>query len=485
MRLASAVFSLLAVLSARAWAAPSAACAGPFTQLGASAQGGGVTARPVTTRCQRVAFDRMGTPTVMWGDSSTGAPEVYWRQWSGQAWVGLGGSDVDGGLSRHSGVADSSGYHSCPGHVAFDSLNRPNAVWMNYDGNEQYVYLRRFNNGLWEELGGSASGTGLSDTAGGYWPTIGIDALDRIAVFWTEGPRLLGLQWSGSAWTEMAGSGSIPGIAGPAANVYIHSSDTRPSGNQYVAWSDLRRPSNPEIRLLQWNGTAWTGLGNSNADGGLAAGDRPSVVDDGSGRPFMTWAAPLSDGGTVIQAARWNGVSWVNFPPPTMSGQNVGSAIDRNGEIFSIYEELIPAGTAVRLVHWTGTVWENCPLGFSDTGGSTWPAVALGPNNEIAVSWSEEVSPGNYQGYVLVNLLPDAGADAGPGVVAADAGDAGDTGDAGANPDGGDGGIAPKAYTVGCGCSGDSTMPAALGAFAVLAILLWGGRLSGRRSYLR
>ncbi|MFZ5468211.1 MAG: hypothetical protein ACOZIN_02140, partial [Myxococcota bacterium] len=422
-------------------------------------RGGGVSNRPTSIRCQRIELDRQGKPFAMWADDSVGTWEVYLRQWNGMAWVGVGGSDADGGLSRGTGVDGSSGYYSCPGHLGFDSQNRPYVVWMNYDGNLQSVHVRRWSGGTWEELGGSASGTGISAGQFAYWPKIVIDVFDRVTVMWTRGSGLYARRWEGSAWAELAGSASGAGIAGPSAMVYIFSAAPGPDGAPYVAWMDERSAGpGSEIRLLSWTGSVWQGLGSSNADGGITGASSyvtyPSVADDGSGRPAVAWHQDEPDGGTSVHLTRWNGSSWSPLPSPTASGSRPVLAVNPAGELYLLWEERIPNGTTPRLAQWTSDGWEDCPLGFVDTGRSTWPALALGPDGQAAVSWFEEVTPGVLQAYVVANLAPWV-----------DAGSAVDAGDGGTS-------TVPRAYRVGCDCSqGAGAVP-----FVLLAMLVFFSR---------
>jgi hypothetical protein len=84
-------------------------------------------------------------------------------------------------------------------------------------GNDE-IYLKRWNGSAWEEIGGSASGGGVSaGPARSREPSLRLDSADRPAVSWTEetpsGARIYFRRSTGTAWEELAGPASGSGIA--------------------------------------------------------------------------------------------------------------------------------------------------------------------------------------------------------------------------------------------------------------------------------
>src|SRR5262245_53009036 len=86
------------------------------------------------------------------------------------SWVQLGGSATGGGLS---GSTDFSSHSS----LALDSSGNPAVAWLNVGSGPSQIYVARWNGSAWAGLGGSASGGGLSNST--YfvgWPSIAFDA---------------------------------------------------------------------------------------------------------------------------------------------------------------------------------------------------------------------------------------------------------------------------------------------------------------------
>lgn len=440
LRLVVVVFTLATSLAPAAALADG--CPQAFVELGGSAHDAGVSNRSVSVLCQRVAVDRQGTPFALWADTSSGKREVYLRRWDGEAWVGLDGSDVDGGLSGGRGAVGMG--LSCLGQLKFDSQNRPVAVWMNYDGTLQSTFVARFNGTRWEELGGSMTAGGLSGTQLRAWyPTLTIDALDELTVAWTSANRLYARRWNGSAWVQLAGSATAPGLGGTGSSVTEQSAATGANGHDVIAWEDVRAaPAPREVYVRRWDGSAWTGLGTSGEDGGLGQGAKPSVVLDELERPIVAWESAAGDGGLVIRGARWDGTAWAPLEPATLVGGKPILSLSPTGALFVVYET--PENT-VRLARWSGSGWENCPTGLQDTGRSSWPAMQIGPDGRFVIGWFEQVSPGNLQSYLVRSQPPTPPPPA-------------------------------KVLDVGCACSSPGELP-----FVVLLIGLLRARRRGRR----
>lgn len=155
-------------------------------------------------------------------------------------------------------------------------------------------------NGGWSELGGSASGGGISNTPDSSRGTaIALDGLGRPVAAWKDmssGRAQAYLKrWNGSAWVELGGSASGGGVSNtPEGSIGDLAMAIDGAGNPIVAWAADR-----EIRLLRWNGSAWVGQGGSGSGGGvsgtLGGSSEPSLALDAAGNPIVAWSETAAD----------------------------------------------------------------------------------------------------------------------------------------------------------------------------------------------
>jgi hypothetical protein len=123
--------------------------------------GGGIsdTGGPLGSPSLAIAPD--GTPYVAWEDGSSGDSEIYIRRWNGDTWEEVGAGSAGGG-----GISDSPEKASSPS-LAIAPDGAPYVAWEDEAIGDAEIYVRRWNGSSWEEvLTGSASGGGISDTAG-------------------------------------------------------------------------------------------------------------------------------------------------------------------------------------------------------------------------------------------------------------------------------------------------------------------------------
>jgi hypothetical protein len=173
------------------------------------------------------------------------------------------------------------------------------------------VYGLWWNGTSWIELGQSVA-SGISNLSGSVMPALALDSVGNPVVAWlgpNGGAYLRG--WDGTAWAELAGSGSGKGIGAvgapsvssfdavtPRPQLALDSQD-RPT----VLWQagDVKAPP----RLRSYDGSTWRALGGSDdtlglfsavalpSDGCSTIQDQhlaPSLALDPSGRPLVAWS---------------------------------------------------------------------------------------------------------------------------------------------------------------------------------------------------
>lgn len=280
----------------------------------------GVSERP------RMIVDRFGRPFVAWHDTESGNFEIYLKGFFSDSTVGapvLVGTTVGAQItftvrggqlppgSETVGTALETGFVVNPG---------TGGVFGVLDGID------------WIEVAGSATGGGISNTAGpSFHPSLSMNRERcELYVAWQEGPvtapppapptlntnifvrRLLTGAPAGTildvgdyagAWTEMAASGSGTGISGTGRGQYPSIAVTSgPAGFPVVAWEDdtatvgVGTIDQPEILVRQFFGGIWQDVGDAGstfAQGGISATSnlsvRPIVMSAGQGQFVCAW----------------------------------------------------------------------------------------------------------------------------------------------------------------------------------------------------
>ena len=206
-----------------------------------SASGGGISNNSGNSFIASLALDSSGNPAVAWGDDSSGNVEIYVRKWNGSAWIQLAGSATGGGISNNSGV--SAGQWGHGPSLALDSLGNPVVAWEDNTSGNYEIYVKRWNGSAWVQLAGSASGGGISNNSGSsYAPSVALDSSGKPVVAWEDNSsfndEIYMMRWNGSAWIQLGGSASGGGISNNWGISGGPSVALDSSGNPVVAWYD-------------------------------------------------------------------------------------------------------------------------------------------------------------------------------------------------------------------------------------------------------
>ena len=239
--------------------------AGGWLAVGNSLTGGGISGTGAAD--QATLLETAGGPVVAWLDSSSGTAQVYAKQLVGGVWQAMGSGGASGGgisLGAVGGVT---------GLTAATDGTKVAVAWSQTAGTNLEIYLREFSGGTWNELAGSASGSGLSQSAGD-----------------SDSPTL----------------------------AYL-------SGSLFAAWRD-QTAGRSNVYVDRFNGAAWQAAGTgANTAGGitntLGQSLRPKLAS-GGGVLYLSWVedrslTPLSASAdpvpdlTVLYVKKWNGSSFI------------------------------------------------------------------------------------------------------------------------------------------------------------------------------
>ena len=274
-----------------------------WEEIGGSASGGGISDNSGESVDPSLAIGPDGTPVVAWTDTTSGNSEIYLRRWNDTAWVELGGSATGGGISN-TGIE--SGFPS----LAIGHDGAAIVAWFERGVKYIDIYLRRWNGAAWVELGGSATGGGISDNSGDSSRAslaIGPDGAPVVA--WHDDSfgddEIYLRRWDGAAWVELGGSATGGGISDNSGDSTWLSLAIGPDGTPVVAWHD-HSGGNREIYLRRWNGeiTCYSLTIIVNGSGSVSAAPDLECYEDGAqvtltatptaGHAFAGWSGDLT-----------------------------------------------------------------------------------------------------------------------------------------------------------------------------------------------
>ncbi|WP_374686457.1 hypothetical protein [Promineifilum sp.] len=345
---------------------------------------------------------------------------------SNAGWVELGsGSATDGGISRN----DVDSYRPTAVIAADGSLF---VAWGDWSDGDAEIYVRRWRNNNWEEVGsGSASGGGVSNTEGdSRQPALAAAPDGSIYLAWAEytswDSEIYVRRWNGSAWVEV-GSGSASG-SGVSNNLFGSAQPTlavHPTGVILLAWQDLGG-FDWDVYVRAFVNGRWEEVGSGSATGeGVSRNSRdsthPSIVVNSAGRPVVGWT-DASDGDTDVYVRQFDGESWVALGTDSAGGDGISPgdghsrlrhlAAAPDGSIYAAWAEEVEDDHdddgvyQVYVRRWNGTSWAEMGRdsasgrGISNTKGQVQDvALTLGPGGKPYVAWSDG-SDGDEEVYI-------------------------------------------------------------------------------------
>ncbi len=308
-----------------------------WVEMDGSGSGGGITNDIFPSRRPAMAIDPTnGYPVIVW-NQDTLDDEIYLQRWDGAAWVGLGGSDTGGGVSN-------SKYADNPAVGVF-STGYPVVTWSDISTRE--VYIRRWTGSSWSTTVNISANSGNS-----WYPQLAMDQNDQALVAWQDQSN--GGNWEiyfkrgASFMTALGGSASGGGVSNTAGASQYPAVIADGAGNPTVVWSDTDN-GNYEIYLRTWTGTTWAELGGSATAGGIsataAASLNPALGIDSRGRLVVAWQEATSDASYEIYLRRLENNVWVE-----LDGSAQGGGISNSGA--SSYNPSVTAAGGRICVAW-------------------------------------------------------------------------------------------------------------------------------------
>ncbi len=361
-----------------------------------SAGGGGISANNGQSLTPAIAIAPGGAVYVAWSDTSSGDEEIYLRRWDGNAWGELGGSATGGGISNNNTASQAPA-------LAIGPDGQPWVAW--HDGaTNREIYVRRWNGATWQEVGaGSATGGGVSNSSrASSWVDLRVDGDGRATVVWVETRQnntdVYGRRWDGAAWAQLGNSASGGGISNTPKRSGRPALALDSAGQPWVAWAE-DHSGGQDIYLRRWDGAAWVPLGDSVTGGGISQTPGQSqyatLVIGAGDTPLVAWY----DSSLIqreIYGVTWNGSAWV----AAGAGSNSGGGIsDTAGDSREPNLALGPSGTPY--VVWQESV-DNYEIYVRQLRGGVWAEVGAGSASAGGIS-----NTNGQSDYPVIAAAPD------------------------------------------------------------------------------
>jgi len=277
---------------------------------------------------------------------------IFLTRFNGQTWTGPDGVTSDDMQVSEVPVIETEFRYAFSPSVAVDADGNIIVAWTSalsckMGGLQGTVMARRYVPGTgWEELGaGSTSAFGITDTNYNQASRLLIDPLGRPTVtYMSTAPGYVQgyvyvRRFENGIWNGIGGSDEFKGISGPDAEVFPEymqeylSLGFTPAGEPVVAWTTLVLENLlsdfSSILLRYWDGKSWEGIDGSGFSPGVVpdsgfAGQDVSTTVTADGRVHLAWSdmwtnTPLGDDPLFYASAMPSG-SWA----PADGGGNNG-----------------------------------------------------------------------------------------------------------------------------------------------------------------
>jgi hypothetical protein len=303
--------------------------------------------------------------------------------WSGAAWTDEGATRWKGGVSRTPGASRAPA-------LALDRCALPVVAWLQAHAQGSDVYLRRFTGRQWEELGGSASGGGVSRSGRALAPAVTVDELGRPVILWWEQTmvehRLRATarvrRFENGGWHDVGGAVDLDGVQPLATNTALRAMD----GRIIAATPDVQDGG---VEILRWDGRRWIHEATTRA-AASAAWIWPQI--DNSGRVLAVF---LDSAARELGLAAWQDTWNVRRSVAHADAarlDHAGVGLDAGGRIHLAWAaaRTWPGDVIVEVERARVMVPVKGSASDSDAH-SMEPAIALssGKSSRVCVAWSE------------------------------------------------------------------------------------------------
>jgi len=302
-----------------------------------STSGNGILSATQVTDSFRMQLDENDQPVVVWRETSGAEAQVLVKRFNGTAWVELGAGSASGG-----GVSASLDGTYSP-RLVVNAANDIYVAWAdtgwNYNGD---VCVKHWNGSSWAEVGAHSASDGcVTYAAGANWDyerlALAANAFGQVVVAWLDGwnNAVYLLRYSEGVWGEV-GAGSASGFG------LLHSGGELKDMQLLLGGGDTVNLAvnddflgDDAVYLWRWERGAWQLLrdvfvAQSSVNDRQVGALMPSMALDDMGRPMVAWyQSPWRT--PVVAVRRWNEAQWVDVGVGAASGGGVSNNLGGAG----------------------------------------------------------------------------------------------------------------------------------------------------------
>jgi hypothetical protein len=273
------------------------------------------------------------------------------KRWNGTRWEEL--SDSGSGVSPL-------GANAWWVALVFDEQDRPVLAW----DRSAVIEAMRWNGSRWTEFGGSVTLGVSSPSAASAVASATRGLGPELFVAWTHGAGLVGeayvRRWDGTQWNELAGSASAGGVSnsgGRASRVNLSGDGT---GALVATWTVESSDGGLDVVVGRWDRTRWQRLGSSLTAENVANATAQNSVTafDSRGRLYVLWEQDDVIGHNV-HLAEWVNGKWREINDATRPGQGISGtggtstypnvSVGPDDSLYVVWQEFFTSGNEAYL----------------------------------------------------------------------------------------------------------------------------------------
>ncbi|GAB3869272.1 hypothetical protein GCM10028824_15940 [Hymenobacter segetis] len=283
-------------------------------------------------------------------------------RWNGTAWSSLGTGTANG-------VSAGSGYEVSALAIADNGNVYAGGNFAQAGG------VAAANVACWNGTAWSALGLGIPNGAASYVLALAVAANGDV---YAGGQFMLAggasannvAKWNGTTWSLLASGGTN------GTNSAVGSLAVAGNGDLYAGGIFSQAGGVSVNRIARWNGTVWSPLGTGGVNGANATVG--ALVVASTGDLYVSSSFTPAGGVSANQVARWNGTAWSAVGSSFADGYVAGLAVDAAGEVFVGGNFTLAGGTSAnRLARWNGSAWSPWALGSGIANGINGSVYAL------------------------------------------------------------------------------------------------------------
>lgn len=263
--------------------------------------------------------------------------------------------------------------------------------------NGKKARVRKLDGNSWTDLADSNNSLGLISTSQGNKPAITAKGNEVFAAFSDKanGQKIRVKKWDGSNWTDLSDVTHASGLVSSGAGSEPELAFNLSQRTLYLGFQDVA--SGNRIKIMQWDGSAWSTVSDDNNSEGLVSSGggaevalAPSKVHDDIYIVFEDASASLR-----LRVKKWDGIRWLDVTDSSHSNGLITSTpgyspsidVDSQDQIYLVYTYKKEGNT--HIIYWDGTSWNLLGNGLAIKGKSIESTVVVDNSDNIFVAMSQ------------------------------------------------------------------------------------------------